>query len=79
MKYNTGRDQLIIPEYGRHVQKMVKHATEIKDEKERKECVEAIIAFMGARNPHLRDIKDFTHKLAKVMFYNNHFLKIIST
>ena len=48
MEYNTGRDQLIIPEYGRHVQKMVKHATGIKDKQKRKECVEAIIAFMGA-------------------------------
>jgi len=42
MKYNTGREHLIIPEYGRHVQKMVKHATGIKDKKERKECVEEL-------------------------------------
>ena len=37
MKYNTEREKLIIPEYGRHVQKMVKHgATIIKDLKKRK-------------------------------------------
>ena len=63
MEYNTKRDHLIIPEYGRHVQKMVKYATEIKNKDERKKCVEAIITFMGQMNPHLRDIKDFTHKL----------------
>ncbi len=63
MEYNTEREYLIIPEYGRHVQKMVKHATHIKDKKERKECVEAIITFMGQMNPHLRDVQDFTHKL----------------
>ncbi len=63
MEYNTERDQLIIPEYGRHVQKMVKYATEIIDKDERKKCVEAIIKFLGQMNPHLRDIKDFTHKL----------------
>lgn len=73
MKYNTGREQLIIPEYGRHVQKMVKHATGIKDKKERKECVEAIITFMGNRNPHLRDIKDFTHKLWDHLFIMSNF------
>jgi len=73
MEYNTDREHLIIPEYGRHVQKMVKHATQIKDEKERKECVEAIIAFMGQRNPHLRDIKDFTHKLWDHLFMMSNF------
>lgn len=73
MEYNTKREQLIIPEYGRHVQKMVKHATQIKDKKEKKECVEAIIAFMGTRNPHLRDIKDFTHKLWDHLFIMSDF------
>ena len=34
MKYNTEREKLIIPEYGRHVQKMVEHATKIKDSEE---------------------------------------------
>ena len=57
MKYNTGREHLIIPEYGRHVQKMVKHATGIKDKKERKECVEAIITFMGHRNHTCETLK----------------------
>ena len=36
MKYNTEREKLIIPEYGRHVQKMVAHATSIEDSKEKK-------------------------------------------
>ena len=31
--------------------------------KEQQECVNAIIAFMGQMNPHLRDVKEFTHKL----------------
>jgi len=73
MEYNTEREHLIIPEYGRHVQKMVKHATKIKDKKERKECVEAIIAFMGQMNPHLRDVQDFTHKLWDHLFIMSDF------
>jgi len=63
MEYNTEREHLIIPEYGRHVQKMIAHATTLTDKAEQQKCVDAIIAFMGQMNPHLRDVKEFTHKL----------------
>ena len=63
MEYNTEREQLIIPEYGRHVQKMINHAITLSDKAEQQKCVDAIIAFMGQMNPHLRDVKEFTHKL----------------
>ena len=63
MEYNTEREQLIIPEYGRHVQKMINHATTLSNKIEQQKCVDAIIAFMGQMNPHLRDVKEFTHKL----------------
>jgi len=63
MEYNTEREQLIIPEYGRHVQTMINHATALTDKAEKQKCVDAIIAFMGQMNPHLRDVKEFTHKL----------------
>ena len=73
MEYNTKRDDLIIPEYGRHVQKMVTHAVSIKDDQERKECVNAIISFMGQLNPHLRDIADYKHKLWDHLFIMSKF------
>ena len=63
MEYNTEREQLIIPEYGRHVQKMINHATTLSNKVEQQKCVDTIIAFMGQMNPHLRDVKEFTHKL----------------
>ena len=63
MEYNTKREKLIIPEYGRHVQKMISHAITLNDKTEQKKCVDAIIAFMGQMNPHFRDVKEFTHKL----------------
>jgi len=63
MQYNTKREHLTIPEYGRHVQKMINHAISIPTKKEQQECVDAIIAYMGHMNPHLRDVKEFTHKL----------------
>ncbi len=63
MQYNTAKDHLTIPEYGRHVQNMINHAINLNEKKEQQKCVDAIIAFMGQMNPHLRDIKEFTHKL----------------
>jgi hypothetical protein len=63
MEYNTAKDHLTMPEYGRHVQTMINHAISLTDKKKQQECVDAIIAFMGQMNPHLRDVKEFTHKL----------------
>tara|TARA_R110002072_G_scaffold45344_3_gene126234 strand:- start:1077 stop:1712 length:636 start_codon:yes stop_codon:yes gene_type:complete len=63
MEYNTSRTKMIIPEYGRHIQKLINHAVEIEDDKERNEMVLAIVDVMGQLNPHLRDVADFTHKL----------------
>ena len=63
MKYNTKREALIIPEYGRHVQEMINHAVTLEKKDEQQKCVDAIIAFMGQMNPHFRDVKEFTHKL----------------
>ena len=73
MEYNTQREHLIIPEYGRHVQKMIAHATKLTNKEEQQKCVNAIISFMGQMNPHLRDIKDFTHKLWDHLFIMSNF------
>lgn len=61
--YNTTRKNLILPEYGRHIQKMVDHLKTIEDREERNRAAKAIISIMGNMNPHLRDISDFKHKL----------------
>ncbi len=63
MKYSTSRNKLILPEYGRNIQKMVEYTTQIEDEVERNKAAQEIIAIMGSMNPHLRDINDFKHKL----------------
>ena len=68
MKYNTARDHLVLPEYGRNVQKMVDHATTIQNKVERNKCVKTIIEFMGQMNPQLRDLKEFNHKLWDHLF-----------
>ncbi|MDH0659421.1 DUF4290 domain-containing protein [Empedobacter sp. GD03865] len=68
MEYNTLRSQLIIPEYGRHIQEMVNHCKTITDETERNGFAEIIIEVMGELNPHLRDVPDFQHKLWDQLF-----------
>ena len=63
MDYNSNRKKLALPEYGRHIQKMVDYAVTIEDREERRHCADAIITVMGNLFPHLRDISDFKHKL----------------
>ncbi|AVI52150.1 DUF4290 domain-containing protein [Pukyongia salina] len=68
LEYNTERPKLIIPEYGRHIQKMVDYAVSLEDREERNKTAKSIIAVMGNLNPHLRDVPDFQHKLWDQLF-----------
>ena len=36
LEYNSSRENLVISEYGRHVQKLIKHAKTIEDKEERR-------------------------------------------
>jgi hypothetical protein len=73
MEYNTQRGHLILPEYGRNVQKMIAFALEIEDREERNRAANAIIEVMGQLNPHLRDVDDFRHKLWTHLFVMSDF------
>lgn len=52
-----------MPEYGRHVQKMIKYVKDIPDREKRNEQIRSVVGVMGILNPALRDISDFRHKL----------------
>ncbi|WP_046755460.1 DUF4290 domain-containing protein [Kordia jejudonensis] len=73
LEYNTERKRLIIPEYGRHIQKMINHAIETEDVEERNKIAKAIIGVMGNLQPHLRDVPDFQHKLWDQLFIMSDF------
>lgn len=73
MEYNTVRENLIIPEYGRHIQKMVDYCLTLADDEKRNEFAEIIIEVMGELNPHLRDVPDFQHKLWDQLFIMSKF------
>ena len=63
LEYNSERTLLIIPEYGRHIQKLVNHCVSLETKEERNKMAQAIIDVMGNLQPHLRDVPDFKHKL----------------
>ena len=73
LEYNAERPHLIIPEYGRHLQKLIDNATGIEDKEKRNKVAKYIIQVMGSLNPHLRDVPDFQHKLWDQIFIMSDF------
>jgi len=68
LEYNSDRELMKIPEYGRHLQKLVNHCLAIEDKVERDKMAKAIVDVMGNLQPHLRDVPDFQHKLWDQLF-----------
>ena len=68
MDYNTQREKLTMPEYGRYVQKMLQQVKEIPDKEKRNEQVRAVVNTMSILNPHLREMNDYKHKLWDHLF-----------
>lgn len=63
IEYNTARPLMIIPEYGRHVQKMAQHLLTIKDCKERTRATEVVIQTMTQVHPYAKDGEELRRKL----------------
>jgi hypothetical protein len=74
LEYNAERPHLIIPEYGRHLQKLIDQALVVPDREERNKIARYIIQVMGSLNPHLRDVPDFQHKLWDQLFIMSNFM-----
>lgn len=73
LQYNTERSMLAIPEYGRHIHKMIQQVLAEENKEERNKQAQAIIGIMGNLNPHLRDVADFQHKLWDQLFIMSNF------
>lgn len=63
MDYNSSREKLEMPEYGRHIQKMVDHALTIRDREARNACAASIVNVMANMYPEHKNEPDFKHKL----------------
>lgn len=73
MEYNTTRNKLVIPEYGRHIQRMIEQTCLIEDREMRNLHAQSIVNVMGTMLPHLRDVVDFKHKLWDHLFIISNF------
>lgn len=63
LDYNTQRERLALPEYGREIQQMVDYCIGLKSRAERQRCANTIIAVMERMVPHSYDAKDYRRKL----------------
>jgi hypothetical protein len=68
MEYNTTKSKLINGEFGRHVQKMVEYAVDIKDRNLRTQQANAIVRAMSILATGTKDTEDYWHKLWDVLF-----------
>jgi hypothetical protein len=69
LQYNTGLEELIMPEYGRNVQQLVRHAQTIKDHQYRQAFCEQIVDLIQQLYPQSKNIDDYREKLWKHLFH----------
>jgi hypothetical protein len=65
LEYNSQRDKLVIPEYGRHIQKLIKHATQIEHDEERQQFTATVVDLMEQINPSNERGEEIKEKLWK--------------
>ncbi len=63
MEYNTAREKMAIPEYGRNVQKMVQHVLTLEDREARTRAAKHIVTVMASMNPQIKESSGYEHKL----------------
>jgi hypothetical protein len=62
MEYNTTLSQIIVPEYGRNIQRMISFACRVEDREERNLIARSIVKVMGQVNSQYKDSEDFVQK-----------------
>lgn len=68
MEYNSQKEELTIPEYGRNIQEMIKYAKSIEQDELRQAFIERIIDLMLQMAPQSRNMEDYRDKLWKHVF-----------
>lgn len=69
MDYNTTRNKLRLPEYGRLVQEMVEKAKAINDLSQRQAYATIILRIMRTLNPHQKHTANYEQKLWEHLAY----------
>ena len=63
LDYNTGREKLAMPEYGRNVLKMIEQLKAIEDRDKRSEQARAVVKTMEILNPQVHAQENYEQKL----------------
>ena len=73
LDYNTQREQIMLPEYGREIQQMVDYAVSIPDREERLRCAKTIVAIMDRMLPESKNAEGHERKLWDQLAIMSHF------
>jgi hypothetical protein len=69
MDYNSDKESLLYPEYGRNIQAMIDFAKAESNMEKRQLMVEAIVNLMYQMNPQSKNVDDYKEKLWKHVFH----------
>ena len=69
---NTQRDPLLMPEYGREIQKMIDYAVTIEDKEQRQLCAETIVRMMASRLTQQLNNEDMEQTLWDHLYIMSH-------
>lgn len=72
LDYNTKREKLQMPEYGREIQKMVDHAVGLESKEERLRCAKAIVRMMVTKVPQIRENANYEQTLWDHLYLMSH-------
>ncbi|MDE6807708.1 MAG: DUF4290 domain-containing protein, partial [Prevotella sp.] len=69
---NTKRKQLLLPEYGREIQRMIDHAISLPDKEERLKCAKTIVKLMETKVPQIRENNGYEQTLWDHLYLMSH-------
>lgn len=72
LDYNTQRETLQLPEYGREIQKMVDYAVTIESRDERLRCAQTIVKLMETKVPRIHENGNFQQTLWDHLYLMSH-------
>jgi len=69
IEYNSQAEKLLIPEYGRHVQSLVRHCQKMEDAEKRQAFAEQVVNLMHQMNPQNKNVQEYRNRLWKHFFF----------
>jgi hypothetical protein len=72
LDYNTQRELLQMPEYGREIQRMIDHAVTLPTKEERLLCAKTIVKLMETKVPQIREKSGYEQTLWDHLYIMSH-------